>query len=148
MKGSGDAAAGWVALASGQCLVFVALSGCASSAVKTYPVKGKVEIKDGDVTLLTGSHVELMNESDPDIRPGGKIEPGGGFAVQTLHQGKIVPGAPDGKYKVRIILGDESDAGVPKRKGDPIHKRFLDFETSGLSFTVPSGDYTVAVSKK
>src|SRR5438874_13704703 len=103
MKGSRHAAAAWVALASGRCLVLVALSGCASSAVKTYPVKGKVEIKDGDVTLLTGSHVELMQESDPLLRPSGKIEAGGGFAVQTLHQGKIVPGAPEGKYKARIV---------------------------------------------
>src|SRR5437773_4693769 len=147
MNGSGDAAAVWVALASCQCLL-LALSGCTSSAVKVHPVRGKVELKDGDVGLLTGGHVELMQESDQFTHPSGKIEPSGVFTIQTLHQGKILPGAPEGIYKARIILGDESDAGVPKRKGDPIHKRFLDFETSKLSLTVPSGDYTVAVSKK
>jgi len=131
-----------------QCLLAAALVGCGSSSVKTYPVKGKVEVKDGDVSLLTSSHVELTQESNPDIRPNGKIEPGGGFSVQTQHQGKIVSGAPEGKYKVRIVLADASDEGVPKRKGDPIHKRFFDFETSGLSITVPSGNYTIAVSTK
>jgi len=148
MNRFGDVAAVWMALAFCPLLVTGALSGCASSGVKVYPVKGKVEIKDGDVAILTGSNVELMQESDPLLRPSGKIEADGGFSLQTLHEGKILPGAPEGKYKARIILGDESDAGVPKRKGDPIHKRFFDFETSGLTVTVPSGDYTVSVSKK
>ena len=67
---------------------------------------------------------------------------------ESRAQRKMLLGAPAGKYKARIILGDESDEGVPKRKGDPFHKRFLDFEKSKLSFTVPSGDYTVTVSKK
>jgi hypothetical protein len=146
MSGQRDGACGWEARAG--CLLLVAVSGCGAHGVKTYPVKGKVEIKDGDVALLAGSHVELMQESDPDIRSSGKIEPGGNFSLQTQHQGKIVVGAPEGKYKVRIVLADESDEGVPKRKGDPIHKRFLDFNTSGLSVTVPSGDYTVSLSKK
>ena len=138
----------WAAPASCSGLLLMALTGCGSASVKTYPVKAKVEVKDGDVALLKGSHVELMHESQPEMHPSGKIQPGGGFVIETLHQGKILPGAPEGKYRVRIILGDESDEGVPKRKGDPIHKRFLAFETSGLSLTVPSGDYTIAVSKK
>jgi len=124
------------------------LVGCASKGVKTHPVRGKVELKDGDVALLTGSNVEFMQEADPLIRPSGKIDAGGSFTVQTLHQGKILPGVPEGKYKARIILGDESDEGVPKRKGAVIHKRFLEFETSGLSFTVPSSDFTVSLSRK
>jgi len=146
MSGRREVSCGWDARAC--CLLLLALFGCGASGVKTCPVKGKVEVKDGDVALLAGSHVELMQESDPDIRPNGKIEPGGSFSLQIQHQGKIVVGAPEGNYKVRIILGDESDAGVPKRKGDPIHKRFLDFNTSGLSVKVPSGDYTVSLSKK
>jgi hypothetical protein len=52
------------------------------------------------------------------------------------------------KYKARIVLADQSDEGVPKRKGNPIHPRFLNFATSGLTFTVPSGDLTVSLSKK
>ena|SRR6478672_4311852 len=148
MRGGRDIFARQAAWTCCQCILAAALLGCGSSSVKTYSVKGKVDVKDGEVSLLAGSHVELMQENEPEIRPNGKIEPGGGFSVQTQHQGKIVAGAPAGKYKVRIVLADASEEGVPKRKGDPIHKRFFDFETSGLSITVPSGHYTISVSKK
>jgi hypothetical protein len=129
-------------------LGFSMLVGCAVGGIKTYPVKGKVELKDGDAQLLTGSHVELKHESDPELRPTGKIAADGTFAVQTLHGGKIVRGAPEGKYQARVILADESDEGVVKRKGNPVHPRYFDFATSGLSFTIPSGDLTVSLSRK
>ena len=124
------------------------LVGCSGESVKTHPVVGKVEIVGGDVSVLTGSGVEFRHETDETLRPSGNIDSAGNFTVKTLHQGKIVMGAPEGKYKARIILGDESDEGVPKRKGNPIHKRFLEFNTSGLSFTVPSGEYAVKLSAK
>ena len=124
------------------------LVGCSAPSVKTHPVTGKVEIKDGDVAILTGSGVEFMHESDEFLRPSGNIDSSGNFTVKTLHQGEILVGAPEGKYKARIILGDESDEGVPKRKGNVIHPRYLEFATSKLSFTVPGGDYTVTLSKK
>lgn len=130
------------------CLLLTVLMGCSAKGPKTYPVQGKVVVKDGDLALLVGSHVELLQDGDSSLRPSGKIDGNGNFTLQTLHQGKILPGAPEGKYKARVILGDESDTGVPKRKSDPIHKRFLDFEASGLSVTIPSGDYTIAVAKK
>ena len=107
-----------------------------------------VSVTDGDVEQLTGSHVEFKHESDELLRPTGKIAAGGNFTVETLHSGKVSPGAPEGNYKARIVLADEGDAGAPKRKGDPIHKRFLSFETSGLLFTVPGGEYNVTVSRK
>jgi hypothetical protein len=128
-------------------LLFVPVA-CGQKGAKTYPVSGKVEVKDGDTSLLTGSHIELMQEADSVIRPNGKITSSGGFSLQTLLGGKVASGAPEGKYKVRIILGDESDEGVPKRKGDPINKRYYDFATSGLTMTVPGGDYNVSLSKK
>jgi hypothetical protein len=129
-------------------LALAVLAGCTGNRIKTHPVRGKVELKDGDVAILTGSGVELMHEKDEFLRPSGKVAPDGSFTVMTLHQGQILPGAPEGQYKARIILGDESDEGVPKRKGNPVHPRYLDFATSGLLFTVPSGDFTVPVSKK
>jgi len=129
-------------------LVLIATAGCSSGGIKTYPVRGKVEVKDGDIALLTGSHVAFKHETDEMLRPSGKIASGGSFTVETLHQGKILHGAPAGKYTARIILGDESDEGVPKRKGNPVHRRFFDFATSGLSITVPSGDVTISLSQK
>jgi hypothetical protein len=129
--------------------VTIVCVGCSSqSAIKTHPVVGKVEIKDGDVAILTGSAVELQHETDENLRPSGNIDATGRFVVKTLYKGEYLEGAPEGKYKARIILGDPSDEGVPKRKGDPIHKRYLDFTASKLSMSVPGGDYNVSVAKK
>ena len=124
------------------------LIGCSSQSIKTYPVIGKVELKDGDVALLNGSGVELKHEGDEFLRPSGNINSSGSFTVKTLYQGEILPGAPEGKYKARIILGDESDEGVPKRPPKLLHPRFLDFDKSGLTFTVPASDYKVPLSRK
>lgn len=129
--------------------VVISVGGCGGgSPIKTHPVVGKVELKDGDVAILTGSAVELKSEADENLRPFGNIDATGKFVVKTLYQGNQIEGAPEGKYKARIILGDQSDEGVPKRKGDPFHKKYLEFATSGLSLTVPGGDYTVTVAKK
>jgi hypothetical protein len=129
-------------------LGLVMLLGCAKSGLKTHPVAGKVEVQDGDVAPLVASHVELMQDADPLLRPSGKIDSSGRFTIQTLSQGKLHEGAPEGTYHVRIVLADQSDEGVPKRIGDPVHKRFLDFDKSALTLAVPSGDYTIRVAKK
>jgi len=139
---------GWGALAACGCSLLMFVAGCGSKGPKTHPVVGKVQIKDGDVAILTGSAVELKHESDEYLRPMGNIDSTGKFTVKTLIKGEILSGAPEGKYQARIILGDPSDEGVPKRKGDPIHRRFFDFQTSGLAVTIPSSDYTISVSKK
>jgi len=129
--------------------VVISVSGCGGgSPIKTRPVVGKVELKDGDIAILTSSSVELKSDADENLRPYGNIDATGKFVLKTLYQGQIVDGAPEGTYKVRIILADQSDEGVPKRKGDPFHKKYLEFATSGLSLTVPSGDYAVTVAKK
>jgi hypothetical protein len=122
--------------------------GCSGSAVKTHTVAGKVEIKDGDAAILTASTVELKHETDETIRPYGNIDSSGAFALKTMYKGKLVSGAPSGKYQARIILADPGDQGVPKRKGDPVNKKYYDFATSGLTMSVPGGDYNVSLSKK
>jgi hypothetical protein len=129
-------------------LVLLAAGGCSGQKIKTIPVAGTVEIKDGDVSLLTRSSIELKSDADESLRAIGNIDSAGKFEVKTRYQGELVPGAPEGKYKARIVLADPSDEGVPKRKGNPIHQRFLEFETSGLVVTVPSGGYTVSLSRK
>jgi hypothetical protein len=134
---------GVIAIAS--CLGVVL--GCSNSAIKTHPVNGKIEVKGGDVALLTGSSIELKSSTDENLRPMGNIDASGNFSVKTIYQGEVVQGAPEGQYQARIILADPTDDGVPKRKGDPIHRRFLDFSGSGIKFTVPSSDYDVSLSK-
>jgi hypothetical protein len=129
-------------------LLALALAACSSQSVKTHPVSGRVEVKDGDVAILTMSTVELKHETDETLRPYGNLDAGGNFSLKTLHQGKVIEGAPEGKYRARVILADPSDEGVPKRKGEPIHRRYYEFATSGLTITVPSGDYSLSLSKK
>jgi hypothetical protein len=133
-------------LAAAACLLF---SGGCGGGVKTYPVAGKVEVKDGDVAPLAGSNIEFVRTDDELIRASGRISPGGEFTVTTLHDGKVLEGAPQGEYKGRIVLGDESDEDVPKRQGDPVHRRYYDFQTSGLKLTVPpDGEVVVSLSRR
>lgn len=137
----------------GLCVALVALaavwiSGCSGRKIKTYPVAGKVALSDGDVSQLAGSLVEIRQEADPLLRASGPIAADGSFNLETLFEGVILKGAPEGKYQARIVLGDESDEGAPKRKGKPVHRRFMDFETSQLSFQVPGGDYSLTLSRK
>jgi len=129
-------------------MVLVGLAGCSRPAIKTHPIRGTLVLAGGDVKLLTGSFVEFMLESDPLVRASGKITPEGRFVMETIHKDQVLPGAIEGNYKARIVLADEDDEGVPKGRGIPVHKRFLDFATSGLSFAVPAkGDITISVSK-
>jgi hypothetical protein len=123
-------------------------AGCSSQPIKTQPVSGNVQIKDGDAAILTGSTIELQSESDETLRPYGNIDSSGKFTVKTLYQGKLLAGAPEGKYKARLILADQGDEGVPKRKGNEVHRRFFEFGKSGLSISVPSADYTVVLSRQ
>jgi hypothetical protein len=133
----------------GGALLFMLLAaGCGGNSLKTYPVRGKVSLADGDVKLLRNGHVEFMLESDQTMRASGKIGPDGSFVVQTQHKGVLLTGAPAGAYKGRIILSDEYDEPAAKRPPRPVHKRFLDFKKSGLKLTVPTdGEITVTVSR-
>lgn len=137
----------WLALLAPA--VLLGLAGCSGAGIKTHPIRGKLELKDGDVKLLTGSFVECMLENDPLVRASGKITPDGSFTLETVHEGQVLKGVREGAYKARIVLADEDDEGVPKNRGkNPVHKRFLDFQTSGLSITVPArGNITISVSK-
>jgi hypothetical protein len=133
------------------CLVLallLALNGCSNQKIKTHPVVGKIVQSGGDVAILKGSTVELMQDGDSTIRSSGVIAQDGSYQLKTFREGEFLTGAPEGTYKARIILADESDEGVPKRKGNPIHPRYLDFEKSGLQVTVPSEDYTISLSSK
>jgi hypothetical protein len=135
-----------IGLAAAAC--FLTSAGC-GGGLKTYPVQGKVEVKDGDVTPLTGSNLEFMRADDPLMRASARISPTGQFTVSTLHDGKLLVGVPPGDYKGRIVLGDESDEGVPKRKGDPVHRRYYNFETSGLMLKVPvDGEVVLSLSRR
>ena len=71
-------------------------AGCSASKIKTHPVAGKVELSGGDVALLKGSSIELMQDADPTIRASGPLDNAGRFQVKTFHSGEFVSGAPAG----------------------------------------------------
>lgn len=56
--------------------------------------------------------------------------------------------AREGTYRVRIFPADEDDSGKKLRK-PPIAARHFKFETSGLSFQVPTkGEVALEVSPR
>lgn len=124
------------------------LAGCGTGRIRTYPVSGKVELAEGNLDLLADSTIEFMQVADPLVRSSGRIDVSGAFHMETLYQGEILSGVPEGEYKARIIVSDEDEDGNPKRGPSPVHKRFLDFESSGWSLVVPGGEASFQASKK
>lgn len=123
------------------------LFGCGPGGPRTYPVKGAVELVEGDVKQLAGNHVEAALTTDPSVRASGEIQPDGSFRLETIHAGTILKGAREGQYQVRIILADDDPASL-RRRYATLATRFLRFQTSGLSLQVPAtGDLTLKVSR-
>jgi len=126
----------------------IGVLGCGRSGPKTYPVNGKVELSGADVSALAGSHVEGALESDMNVRTSGVIQADGSFTLETPHEGRMRKGAREGTYKARIIPTEE-DSKSHRRAAQAVARRFLQFETSGLSFQVPtSGDVVLQVTPK
>ena len=87
--------------------------GCSSdNKPKTYPVKGKVVLKQGDVKRLAEGYVELRSMDDPKVIAMGEIKPDGSFEVGSQVEGQDYAGAPEGTYQARIIL--PTDGGRPR----------------------------------
>ena len=121
--------------------------GCGqSSGVQTEVVKGKVVIKGGDVGRLVGGYVRFESVSDPTVKAVGEIEDGGEFVMGTFVNDKPVGGVVAGNYRAKIELKD-SEQRVPGRP--PINRRYLDFKTSHLQYTVVKGEnnFTIELDK-
>lgn len=115
-----------------------ALAGCGEAGPKTYPVNGRVVLDGGNAGDLAGATVEAAQEADNLIRASGVIQSDGTFKLETLHKGVILRGALEGKYAVRILLGDDDDnPGGKKVRRAALNKNYMRFDTSGLSFQVP-----------
>ena len=121
------------------------LAGCGSGGPTTHAVSGRVDLPGGDASALVGSHVEISSESNPEVRASGEIGEGGRFVLQTLHDGKVLRGAREGRYRVRIVPNDDD----PRRRRAALKatgRRHLAFETTPTTITVPPpGEVVVAV---
>lgn len=122
-------------------------AGCGSEGPVTHQVQGTVQLATGSPAALAGSTVETVLVDQPHVRAFGTINDEGRFELETLHGGKIKAGAVAGKYNARIILADD-DAEQRRLAAQAVNPRFLQFETSGLSFDVPSqGEVVLPLSK-
>jgi len=124
-------------LALGFFAVGLGILGCGARGPKTYPFSGKIDLAGGDLSALAGSHIDVAHQSNPKLRASGAIQQDGSFTLQTHQEGVIRQGVQEGTYRVRIILNDD-DPASQKRAGRVIARRFLSFETSGLSIQVPA----------
>jgi hypothetical protein len=108
-------------------------------------VRGKVVYKGkGNVAQLASGRVRLRSPDDPDLVAVGTIEDDGTFAIGASAPGKSPGGVPPGRYKVRIEPPPDDD-GKPRRL---VHPKYLDFETSGLTVTVPpAGEVILEVER-
>lgn len=124
------------------------LAGCNRDAPATHPVHGTIVLKDGDVKLLAGSHVEVTLANDPTLRSSGLVKEDGSFSLETLHAGTTYRGARTGQYRARLILNDD-EVSSRRLAAKAIAAKYLDFRTSDLSFEVPaSGPITLTVQRK
>lgn len=122
--------------------------GCGQRGEKAHTMRGIVELTDGDVAMLTGSHVELALQNDTNQRASGSIGNDGAFTLETIHSGVVLKGVREGIYRARIVLADDDRAALKLAK-EAVASRFLDFNKSGWLVRVPSdGTITLAVSKR
>ena len=120
------------------CLILfgaASLAGC-SGQVPTYKAGGKVTLPDG--TPMNSGHVEFRPvDSEHLVSARGTIQADGTFELSTFETGD---GAIEGEHQVLVrpmhLGGGTPPPGMPVFKPVQIDKRFADFSTSGLRFTV------------
>lgn len=76
----------------------------------------------------------------------GRYQSGSTIEERSLDEGKILQGAKPGEYVARIVIAD-GDYEHKKVAAKSINKKFLNFETSGLSVKVPTSGLTLSISK-
>ncbi len=122
--------------------------GCGQRGEKVHTTRGIIDLTDGDVAVLAGSHVELALQSDTNQRASGSISNDGAFTLETIHSGVVLKGVREGIYRAKIVLADDDRAGLKLAKA-AVSQRFLDFKTSGWTVRVPSdGTITLTASKR
>jgi hypothetical protein len=108
-----------------------------------YPVRGKVLFKDG--TPLKGGLVVFESVDNPRVMARGDIGSDGTFSLGTKNPGD---GALPGKHRVMVSPPPPSNAQQSKGPR-PIDRRFEDFNTSKLVFTVEprANEFTIEVER-
>ena len=78
------------------------ITGC--SALKVYPVKGKVVLKGG-MPVTTGGRIEFQSMANPQVKATGWIDlRDGSFSLTTYNDGKPIEGAVEGPHRVVVEM--------------------------------------------
>jgi|GEM_PF-1818280 hypothetical protein len=116
-------------------LFAMGLSGCSGQAQPS--LTGKVVHKEALEIKFLSDSIELQSVSNPTQFAYGQLSETGEFSVESLIDGKIVKGAPAGKYRVRFVVSDD-DIEHKKELLSKIDKRFFNHELSGWNVDVPA----------
>jgi hypothetical protein len=129
----------------------VSAGGCGGDdGPKTYPVSGKVVVKNGDVKKLVGGFVYLQSVADSTLVGSGEINEDGSFGIGTFIKDKPRGGLPEGDYRARVEppgadqRENDDDAPPPPKKGDLLPK-YQKFDTANLKYTIKAGDNPITV---
>jgi hypothetical protein len=130
-------------------LVCLGLAGCGPSGEKLVRVEGKVML--GDQPLTTGTVIlspDAAKGNQSLEEPRGEVDANGTFKVYTGRREGVSPGA----YKVAVTAAEQVDPNNPYFTKWLIPEKYIDFQTSGLSFAVaendPPGTYDLKLSPK
>jgi hypothetical protein len=126
------------------------LVGCGPGGPTPHEVKGRVVYKGkGNIGDLANGivHFESTTDPDADLRVMGSIEDDGSFNLGSFYKDRELPGVPKGTYKARVEPPFD-DSVEEEEVRLPIHAKYVDFDKSGLIFTVPvSGEIVIEVER-
>jgi hypothetical protein len=119
-------------------LLSLAAMGCGN---RLYPVHGKVILEDGK-PLTKGLVVFESQGGEKPVTARGDVQPDGTYQLGTRRPGD---GAPAGRY--RVLISPRVDVDSPQPAG--FDNRYMDFDTSGLTFEVKAGsnEYPIQLSR-
>ena len=138
----------WLAAAGLFALSVLGTVGCGPVGPKTFPVKGQVQLPGGDIKVLAGHSLQIVQEGDPQVQAYAEIKPDGSFALESYDKGVVSAGALEGKYKARIVLSDDN-LEARDRAAQVVPSTYLQFDTSDLKLEVPAkGDVTLPLVRR
>lgn len=119
-------------------IVAVLISGCGPRTPATYPVTGRVAFADGQP--LRSGLVEFYS-AEHKVAARGRIAPDGSYFLSTYGTGD---GAVAGKHLVTVAQSVLDDHPLEQHhhhgSAPKVNPRYANPQSSGLEFTVESGD--------
>ncbi|GAA4434543.1 hypothetical protein [Bremerella cremea] len=121
-------------------LAVMLAAGCRGGDVPlTVAVRGIIVVENEDSAALAGHQIEFVSVKDSAVRAFAEIQPGGHFALSTMHDGHVWPGALPGDYRVMLILSDD-DPTARKLVLQVYDRKPLDLKTTPRKAAIPTRD--------